>query len=231
MLPVLLAIAVASFVSCVQSAGIPLTVTEEAWFEVEVKNFEGKDHHYRGRFTVALFGDIAPLTVLNFISLVKGYKRQKVSIHQIPNVNVYETLTYRNTPIHRIVPDFLIQMGDIVKGDGTSGTSIYGPKFNDEEFILSHKTPGIVSMANYGPDTNASQFFILLTKARWLDKKHVAFGKVIHGFDVVEKLGNVPVKPDSAIPELKVMIVNCGLNNIDRKYEMTQQQLASTEDL
>lgn len=78
MLRVLLAIAVASFVSCVQSAGKNLTVTEEAWFEVEVKNFEGKDHHYRGRFTVALFGDIAPLTVLNFISLVRGYRRQKV---------------------------------------------------------------------------------------------------------------------------------------------------------
>jgi len=62
------------------------------------------------------------------------------------------------------------------------GTSIYGPKFNDEEFILSHKSPGIVSMANYGPDTNASQFFILLSKARWLDRKHVAFGKVIQGY-------------------------------------------------
>ena len=65
--------------ACVESAGIPLTVTEEAWFEVEIKNYEGKDQHYRGRFVVALFGDIAPLTVLNFISLVRGYRRQKVS--------------------------------------------------------------------------------------------------------------------------------------------------------
>lgn len=78
MLRVLLVIALASFVSCVRSAGNTLTVTEEAWFEVEVKNFEGQGHHYRGRFTVALFGDIAPLTVLNFISLVRGYRRQKV---------------------------------------------------------------------------------------------------------------------------------------------------------
>lgn len=203
------------------------TVTDEAWFEVEIKDYEGVGKNYKGRFTVALFGEVAPLTVLNFVSLVRGYRRPKA---EFPGSGIYETLSYKNSPIHRVVPDFLIQMGDIVKGDGTSGTSIYGPKFNDEEFIISHKAPGIVSMANYGPDTNASQFFILLTKARWLDKKHVAFGKVIQGFDVVEKVGNVPVKPNTAIPERKIKIVDCGLNDLEKKYDLSDAQFLGTED-
>merc|ERR1712150_93216 len=99
--------------------------------------------------------------------------------------------SYKKSVVHRVVPDFVIQMGDITVGDGTGGRSIFGERFNDEEFILSHRAPGWVAMANHGPDTNGSQFYILLTKARWLDGKHVVFGKVIKGMDVIMTLGDV----------------------------------------
>lgn len=145
------------------------TITDEAWFDVEVKDMDGPGQDYRGRFVIGLFGDTAPMTAMNFVAITRGYKRGR------------ETLHYKNTPIHRIVPDFVIQMGDITVGDGTGGKSIFGERFNDEEFVLSHRSPGWVAMANHGKDTNGSQFYILLTKARWLDKKHVVFGKVIRG--------------------------------------------------
>ena len=174
---------------------------------------------YTGRFTIALFGEAAPMTAMNFASITKGYKKGREMLH------------YKNTPIHRIVPDFVLQMGDITIGDGTGGKSIYGERFDDEDFTLSHRSPGWVSMANHGKDTNGSQFFILLTKARWLDKKHVVFGKVIKGYDVVETLGEVPSNPTNAKPRRSVRIVDCGLNNLKQKYELTTEQLDSTEDL
>ena len=195
------------------------TVTEEAWFEVEVKDLDGEGQDYRGRFTIALFGDTAPMTVLNFASIAKGYKRGNT------------TLAYKDSNVHRIVPDFVIQMGDVTAGDGTGGRSIFGERFNDEEFTLSHRSPGWVAMANHGPDTNNSQFYIMLTKARWLDGKHVVFGKVIQGFNVVEALGEVPSSTKTAVPDHKVTIVDCGVNNLKEKYELTEDQLDSTEDL
>ena len=174
---------------------------------------------YTGRFTIALFGESAPMTVMNFAAITKGYKKGRENLH------------YKNTPIHRIVPDFVLQMGDITIGDGTGGKSIYGERFDDEDFVLSHRSPGWVSMANHGKDTNGSQFFILLTKARWLDKKHVVFGKVIKGYDVIETLGDVPSNPNTAKPRRSVKIVDCGLNNLKQKYELTEDQLDSIEDL
>jgi cyclophilin family peptidyl-prolyl cis-trans isomerase len=86
-------------------------------------------------------------------------------------------------------------------------------------------------MANHGPDTNNSQFYIMLTKARWLDTKHVVFGKVIQGFNVIEALGEVPSNSRTAVPDLKVTIVDCGLNSLKEKYELTEEQLDSTDDL
>ena len=195
------------------------TVTDEVWFEVEVKDMDGPGQDYRGRFTVAVFGEAAPMTALNFVSIAKGYKRGDSMLH------------YKNTNIHRIVPDFVVQMGDVTVGDGTGGSSIYGDKFNDEEFILSHRYPGWVAMANHGKDTNGSQFYILLTKARWLDGKHVVFGKVISGFEVVSTLGEVSTDHSTGVPRYSVKIVDCGVNVLDRKYELTAEQLDTTEDL
>lgn len=212
---------VAAFVlpsSAVDSA-LQYTVTDEAWFEVEVRNLKGPGQSYTGRFTVALFGDIAPMTVMNFVALVRGYKRSGQTLH------------YKNAPVHRIVKDFVIQTGDITTGDGTGGTSIYGEKFNDEEFKISHRAPGVISMANRGRDTNGSQFFITMVKARWMDGKHVAFGKVIRGYDVLRVLNELPTDSQSAWPLTKVKINDCGINSIPAKYDLNEKQIEATDDI
>jgi len=215
----MLSLLVAAFSLVALVSGGTYTITDEVWFEVEVKNIDGAGNDFKGQFTIAVFGETAPMTVMNFVSLARGYKKGKESLH------------YKNTPLHRIVPDFVLQMGDITIGDGTGGKSIFGPKFNDEEFILSHRSPGWVSMANHGRDTNGSQFFIMLTKARWLDGKHVVFGKVIKGYDVLKTIGEVPSDPTTALPKVKVTVTDCGVNALDKKYDLTEEQLDATDDL
>lgn len=195
------------------------TVTDEAWFDIEIKDMDGPGEDYRGRFVVALFGETAPVTVMNFKFIAKGHKHR------------HEKLHYKNTPVHRVVPDFIIQMGDITVGDGTGGKSIYGAKFNDELFSLSHRGPGWVAMANHGRDTNGSQFYILLQKARWLDGKHVVFGKVIRGYDVVKAIGEVDASSETATPKKRILIVDCGLNKLEKKYDLKDSELDTTEDL
>ncbi|WAR00674.1 PPIB-like protein [Mya arenaria] len=195
------------------------TVTEEAWFDVEIKDMDGPGEDYRGRFVIALFGETCPMTAMNFAAIAKGFKRARTS------------LWFKNTKIHRVVPDFLIQMGDVTVGDGTGGRSIYGDKFVDENFYLSHRAPGMVSMANHGKDTNGSQFFILLNKSRWLDDKHVVFGKVIKGMDVVRTIGEVPTDKSNAVPKKTVKIIDCGINGLEKKYELTMEQVDSEDDI
>lgn len=194
-------------------------VTEEVWFDVEIKDYDGQGEDYRGRFVVAVFGEVCPMTALNFISLAKGYKRGRKTLH------------YKNSPVHRVVRDFIIQMGDVTTGDGTGGESIFGATFVDENFDVSHRARGFVSMANHGKDTNGSQFFILLTKSRWLDGKHVAFGKVIKGMDVIKAIGEVELQKDSAMPKKTVKIIDSGTVGIDKKYELTEEQIESEQDI
>lgn len=195
------------------------TVTHEAWFELEVKDMDGPGDHYRGKFTIGLFGEVAPMTVLNFVSLARGYKTKNAKLH------------YKGSPVHRVVRDFVIQMGDVTKGDGTGGTSIYGTRFNDEPFVLSHRSPGWVSMANHGPDSNNSQFFILLVKARWLDGFHVVFGKVVKGFDTVRTLGETETEKGTSTPKKPVRIVDCGAKQLDTPYVLKPDELDSVDDL
>ncbi|KAL7415193.1 cyclophilin-like domain-containing protein [Mrakia frigida] len=151
-----------------------------------------------GRIKMELFSDIVPKTAENFRQLCTGEQR----INNLPQ-------GYKNSIFHRVIKDFMIQGGDFLKQDGTGSYSIYGEKFEDENFEIKHTGPGLLSMANSGPNTNGCQFFITTAPADFLDGKHSIFGRVIDGLLTVRKMENVPTGPNNR-PKLAVKIVECG---------------------
>ncbi|MGW7237800.1 peptidylprolyl isomerase [Streptomyces sp. NPDC054804] len=161
-------------------------MSDNVYFDISINNEPA------GRIVFNLFDDVVPKTARNFRELATGQNG----------------FGYAGSGFHRVIPQFMLQGGDFTRGDGTGGKSIYGEKFQDENFQLKHDRKYLLSMANAGPHTNGSQFFVTTVLTPWLDGKHVVFGEVVEGSDIVDKIEGYGTS--SGTPKAKIEITASG---------------------
>ena len=151
-----------------------------------------------GRLVMELYAKTCPKTADNFLKLCTGENGNvKIGGQDIP-------LSFKNSIFHRVIPKFMAQGGDFTRGNGTGGVSIYGSKFDDENFTNKHTGRGMLSMANSGRNTNGSQFFITFAPCGWLDGKHVVFGKVVEGLEILDQIEAIGTESGRPTAEVKV---------------------------
>ena len=164
------------------------------WFDISIGSVDA------GKVVFELYNDIVPKTAENFRALCTGEKGMGKQ---------GKPLTFKGSSFHRVIKSFMIQGGDFTAGNGTGGESIYGEKFDDENFDLKHEKPFLLSMANAGPGTNGSQFFVTTVPTPHLDGKHVVFGEVLAGKSIVRQVENLPTGANDK-PEKECVITDCG---------------------